>query len=92
MKYYLIEIAEGDAKIHGKGIYEYGTGSDSENKRAAVASFHRKLGAAMSSDLYASDLLIVINESGNPIRREHWIAPSSIEPEEPPTIVEAVGE
>lgn len=58
MKFYVIEIATGDAKIAGKGIYEYATLND------ALASFHKKLGVAMSSELYESDLVMVINSEG----------------------------
>lgn len=58
MKYYLIEIAEGDSKIEGKAIYEYNTLND------AIAAFHKKLGVAMSSDLYTSELVMIINSNG----------------------------
>lgn len=71
MKFYVIEIATGDAKIAGKGIYEY-TGEDAE--KAAVATFHSKLGVAMKSDLYESDLLMVIDDSGKVIKREKYTA------------------
>lgn len=67
MNYYVIEIADGDDKIKGKGIYSY------DNERDALASFHKKLGVAMSSDLYTSDLVMVINESGVVIQRECWV-------------------
>lgn len=68
MKYYVIEISEGDAKIAGKGIYEYAT------EKEAVASFHRKLGTAMTSDLYTSDLLMVIDDAGKVLKREKFVA------------------
>lgn len=58
MKFYVIEVAEGDSKVAGKGIYEYGTLKEAE------ASFHKRLGTAMSSDLYDSDLVMVINSEG----------------------------
>jgi len=56
--YYVIEIAEGDSKIAVKGIYTYAT------QREALASFHSKLGVAMKSDLYTSDLVMVIDSNG----------------------------
>ena len=43
MKFYLIEISEGDANIAGKAIYEYETRSE------AIANFHTKLGSASRS-------------------------------------------
>lgn len=58
MKWYLIEVAEGDSKISGKAVYEY------ENKSDAVANFHSKLGNAMKSELYTSELVMVINSKG----------------------------
>lgn len=68
MKYYVIEIATGDEKIQGKGIYEY------DSEKGAVATFHSKLGTAMKSELYTSDLLIVIDENGKVIKREKYVA------------------
>lgn len=68
MKYYVIEIAEGDAKISGKGIYEY------DNEKSAVASFHSKLGTAMKSDLYKSELIMVVDFDGKVIKREKYTA------------------
>lgn len=68
MKYYVIEISEGDAKIAGKGIYEYAT------EKEAVASFHKKLGTAMTSELYTSDLLMVIDDAGKVLKREKFVA------------------
>lgn len=64
MKFYVIEIAMGDAKIQGKGIYEYDT------EREAVASFHSKLGTAMKSELYTRELVMVVNEVGGVLRSE----------------------
>lgn len=68
MTYYVIEISTGDAKISGKGIYEF------ESEKDAVAMFHSKLGVAMKSDLYASDLVMVIDEFGNVLKRERYTA------------------
>ena len=68
MKYFVIEIASGDAKIAGKGIYEH------DSEKAAVASFHSKLGTAMKSDLYTADLILAIDEHGKVIKREDYRA------------------
>ena len=65
--FYVIEIATGDAKITGKGIYSYETEHD------AVATFHSKLGTAMKSDLYETDLIMVIDAEGKVIKREKYV-------------------
>lgn len=69
MKLYVIEISEGDAKIAGKGIYEYDTEKD------AVASFHQKLSTAMRSNLYISDLVMVVDSYGTVIKKERYAVP-----------------
>lgn len=66
MKYYVIEIATGDEKIKGKGIYEYATETE------AVASFHSKLGTAMKSAMYESELIMVVDSDGKVIKREKY--------------------
>ncbi len=58
MKYYLIQISEGDAKIKGKAIYDY------EDRTLAIADFHSKLGTAMKSELYTKSQLLVLNSAG----------------------------
>lgn len=68
--FYLIEIAHGDSKIEGKGIYTF------ESHREAMASFHTKLGTAMKSDLYTSDVLVVIDQMGNTVAKECYVAPT----------------
>lgn len=83
MKFYLIEVAEGDSKIAGKGMYEYATLNE------AVANFHSKLGAAMKSDLYDSDLVMVINSEGGVHRVEKWVKPIEVVDE---TVEESVEE
>lgn len=55
MKYFLIEISEGDSKIAGKGMYEFTTRTE------AIASYHSKLGVAMKSELYTREQIMVIN-------------------------------
>lgn len=67
MKYFLIEIAEGDAKIKGKGIYEY------NSKNEAIASFHSKMGVAMKSELYTKEQLMVIDSENCFIDSEVFI-------------------
>ena len=76
MKYYLIEIAEGDAKIQGKGIYEY------DNRETAIATFHQKMGNAMKSNLYTMEQLLVIDESNSIIKSEIFIRVVAKEEEE----------
>ena len=66
MKYYVIEVSEGDSKIEGKGMYEYATLTE------AVANFHAKLGTAMKSDLYTSELVMVINSEGGVHKSEKF--------------------
>ena len=68
MKYYLIEIADGDNKIKCKGVYEYNT------KNEAMANFHKKLGTAMGSELYTSELIMVVSSDGNLIAIEKYVA------------------
>lgn len=58
MKYYAVEVSDGDAKIKGKGMYEY------ETRDEAVATFHSKIGTAMKSELYTSHLIWVLNSAG----------------------------
>lgn len=71
--FYLIEIAHGDTKIEGKGIYTYST------EREAIANFHSKLGTAMKSDLYTSEVLVVIDQLGNVKKQEYYTAPVASE-------------
>lgn len=59
MKYYVVEIAEGDSKIAGKAVYEY-TDID-----AAEASYHQKIATAMGSELYTSHNCFVLDSEGN---------------------------
>lgn len=76
MKYYLIEIATGDAKIAGKSVYEY------TDVNQAIANFHTKLGNAMKSELYKTALYIVVNENGGVYENHSWQAPVKPEVEE----------
>lgn len=65
--FYLIEISAGDSKIAGRATYAYNTQNE------AIANFHSKLGVAMKSDLYDSDLCMVIDENGSVLKREKYI-------------------
>lgn len=67
--FYVIEISTGDAKIAGKAIYQYNTIDE------AVATFHSKLGTAMKSDLYATELIMVMDDEGAVLRVEKYIKP-----------------
>lgn len=42
----------------------------------AVADFHKKLGTAMSSDLYTSSLIMAVNSEGGIYKNETWTRPS----------------
>lgn len=68
MKFYLIEISEGNQSIAGKAVYEYATLNE------AVANFHSKLGAAMKSNLFTSELVMVINSDGGIHKSEKYVA------------------
>lgn len=74
--YYVIEIAKGDAKIAGKGIYEYQTLEE------AIGAWHAKLGTAMRSSLYESDLCMVAGDGGEVYRSEYYTKPVFPEAEE----------
>lgn len=80
MKYFLIEIAEGDAKIKGKGIYEYAT------RNEAIANFHTKMGNAMKSPLFAREQLIVINSANGVEVAEVFEKPYEPEPTPEPEV------
>lgn len=64
MKYYLIEITDGEIQVAGKAVYEYNT------EKEAVAGFHQKMGTAMKSDLYTTELLMVVDSYGKVIKNE----------------------
>lgn len=69
MNYYLIEISTGDGRIAGKAVYEYSEEHD------AVAAYHSKMGTAMRSDLYDTELLMVVDSTGKVLKRELYIKP-----------------
>ena len=74
--YYVIEIVKGDAKVAGKGVYEYPTLEE------AVGAWHAKLGTAMKSDLYESDMCMAIGAEGEVYRSEYYTKPVAPEAEE----------
>lgn len=78
MTYYLIEIAEGDAKIAGKGIYQYA------DRDLAIANFHTKMGNAMKSALFSREQVMVINSANGVEKQEVWTRPVPPEPEPEP--------
>lgn len=69
--YYVIEISKGDAKIAGKGVYEYQTLDE------AIGAWHAKLGTAMKSDLYTYDLCMVVGDDGAMYRSEQYVKASA---------------
>lgn len=76
-RYYVIEISDGDAKIKGKGVYEYA------NLNEAIAVFHSKMGSAMKSALFKSELLLVINADGGVYKTEKYVNDSYAPTPEP---------
>lgn len=70
--FYVIEIATGDSQIAGKAVYAYAT------EKEAVATFHTKMGNAMKSDLYTSELLLVIDDNGSVLKREKFVRSISV--------------
>jgi len=82
MKYYVLEIAEGDAKIKGVSVGTFAdeTKTDAQNKFDAIESANQRLATA-KSDLYKSDLVIVIDENGGfvddrKLNNPYWVEPS----------------
>lgn len=70
MKYYVIEITTyNNGTADSKGIYEY------ESKQDAIATFHSKMGSAMKTATYATELLLVISEEGSTVRMERFERP-----------------
>lgn len=65
MKYYVLEIAEGDEKIKGISASTFSDDekTDEQNRFDAIASANQKL-ATSKSNLYKSDLVLVIDENG----------------------------
>ena len=74
--FYVIEVTTGDSKVSGKAVYEYATLNE------AVASYHKKMGTAMGSDLYNSELVMVVDSEGAVYRSEKYTKPVAEEPVE----------
>lgn len=62
--YYVTEISKGDKSIAGFSIKEVTYDNDKEALIHAEAAFHKKIGTAMDSSLYDSDLVYVTDENG----------------------------
>lgn len=82
MKYYVLEIAEGDAKIKGTSVSTFGDAekTDEQNKFDAIASANQKL-ATSKSNLYKSDLVLIIDENGGIIDDRKLLNPYWKEPQ-----------
>lgn len=75
--YYVTEISTGDASIAGKAVYEFSTEDE------AIGVFHRKLGNAILSPLFTSELVMVHNSNGACIRSEKYSSKAPEIQEEP---------
>lgn len=74
--YYLIEIVNYvDGTPVSKGMYSFDTEKD------AIANFHSKMGGAMKNDNYASELLVVMTNTGAVVKSEYYVKP--VDAEEP---------
>lgn len=76
-RFYEVEIQVDNEGTESKGIYSY------ENKDQAVAVFHQKMASGITAGLAGnlqSVLNLVINEYGNTVVMERWVAPQP-EPE-----------
>jgi len=81
MKYYLLEVTTyNNGTADAKGVYQY------DDKDTAIANFHSKMGGAMKNENYASELVVVITESGETVKREYWVRPVP-EPEPEPEVI-----
>lgn len=81
-KYYVIEISvmKDNPDKEVPGIYAY------DNVNTAIGTFHSKLGSAMKSDAFLSELVMVIDDNGAVIKSEKYEVPQpepEPEPEEP---------
>lgn len=70
---YLIEVTNyNDSTPVAKGMYEYKT------EMEAIANFHSKMGGAMKNENYASELLMVVTNTGAVVKREYWVRPIEV--------------
>ncbi len=73
---YLIEVTNyNDGTPVATGMYPY------ETEMEAIANFHSKMGGAMKNEKYASELLMVVTNTGAVVKSEYWVRP--IETPEP---------
>lgn len=79
--YYLTEIATGDAKIAGKGIYECVGKNKDFAWRKAMASYHKKMGTAMDSDMYESELIYITDVDGVQLYCDKYNKPEDVQEE-----------
>lgn len=49
--------------------------TDYDDENTAVANFHSKMGGAMKNDKYASELLMVISNTGYVIENKYYVRP-----------------
>lgn len=85
-KFYVTEFVEGDPKVAGISCATFTNTNMDKAKAAAVASWHKRLGIAGASDLYDSDLCMVIDSAdGTIVKREKYVkvVEPKPEPEEP---------
>ena len=68
--FYVIEVSTGDAAIAGRAIYAYATLDE------AVATWHSKMGSAMKSDKFETELLVVMDDNGAEYRVEKFTRPA----------------
>ena len=68
--FYVLEVSTGEAAIAGRAVYAYATLDE------AVATFHSKMGTAMKSLMYATELLMVIDDNGAVYRTELFTRPA----------------
>lgn len=64
--FYVIEISKGDSKVQGKSIYEFKT------LKEARASFFKKYGTALGSELYTNEMILLVDSNGTIYNVEHY--------------------
>ena len=72
--FYVLQVSTGESAIAGSAVYRYNTLDE------AVATFHSKMGTAMKSLMYATELLMVVDDNGAVYRTEKFTRPAP-EPE-----------
>lgn len=81
MRYYVLEISDGDNKIKGVSVSTFAdeNKTDEQNKFDAIASANQKLATA-KSPLYKTDLVVVVDENGGivddrKLKNPYWVEP-----------------